>query len=202
MCVSLLGMRRRDDGYRLSFFFSSRRRHTRCSRDWSSDVCSSDLVAAREGTKRCILRVLQNEGDVPGRVQVGDKLHVKAQRKVSEFLQLGGRQRIRFNDGRGALVLKVPLELDGESIDLEKCRLLYSALQYFEMLEMMGVVPVYDAQSNIGPIYYLAFREPETTVSRTNELDKCLHTVKEPWRSVGRDFQTPRAQGQAVRLFN
>src|SRR5690606_39695956 len=27
----------------LSFFFSSRRRHTRFSRDWSSDVCSSDL---------------------------------------------------------------------------------------------------------------------------------------------------------------
>src|SRR2546429_4972833 len=26
-------------------FFSRRRRHTRCSRDWSSDVCSSDLVA-------------------------------------------------------------------------------------------------------------------------------------------------------------
>src|SRR3989442_15689829 len=24
-------------------FFSSRRRHTRCGRDWSSDVCSSDL---------------------------------------------------------------------------------------------------------------------------------------------------------------
>src|SRR5690606_40778486 len=29
------------------FFFSSRRRHTRFSRDWSSDVCSSDLIAAR-----------------------------------------------------------------------------------------------------------------------------------------------------------
>src|SRR2546422_9070725 len=28
------------------FFFSSRRRHTRCSRDWSSDVCSSDLGKA------------------------------------------------------------------------------------------------------------------------------------------------------------
>src|SRR2546422_9891584 len=26
------------------FFFSSRRRHTRCSRDWSSDVCSSELL--------------------------------------------------------------------------------------------------------------------------------------------------------------
>src|SRR5256885_1989289 len=29
-----------------SFFFSSRRRHTRLQGDWSSDVCSSDLVAA------------------------------------------------------------------------------------------------------------------------------------------------------------
>src|SRR5215813_7040728 len=29
-----------------SFFFSSRRRHTRCGRDWSSDVCSSDLFHA------------------------------------------------------------------------------------------------------------------------------------------------------------
>src|SRR6266542_6806987 len=29
------------------FFFSSRRRHTRCYRDWSSDVCSSDLGTAR-----------------------------------------------------------------------------------------------------------------------------------------------------------
>src|SRR2546422_3849366 len=31
------------------FFFSSRRRHTRCSRDWSSDVCSSDLAKYRVG---------------------------------------------------------------------------------------------------------------------------------------------------------
>src|SRR5947199_7861396 len=30
------------DGERI-FFFSSRRRHTRCLSDWSSDVCSSDL---------------------------------------------------------------------------------------------------------------------------------------------------------------
>src|SRR5207302_6835938 len=37
---------------RQQFFFSSRRRHTRCLRDWSSDVCSSDLLdlgAFRQG---------------------------------------------------------------------------------------------------------------------------------------------------------
>src|SRR5204862_5122155 len=32
------------------FFFSSRRRHTRSLRDWSSDVCSSDLSIAPSGT--------------------------------------------------------------------------------------------------------------------------------------------------------
>src|SRR2546430_11339781 len=31
------------------FFFSSRRRHTRFDCDWSSDVCSSDLVAPPPG---------------------------------------------------------------------------------------------------------------------------------------------------------
>src|SRR5205809_1946437 len=35
------------------FFFSSRRRHTRCSRDWSSDVCSSDLLLCPEIVLLC-----------------------------------------------------------------------------------------------------------------------------------------------------
>src|SRR6266852_3885032 len=41
-------------------FFSGRRRHTRCYRDWSSDVCSSDLTASG-GAYR-------NRLDVPRRV--------------------------------------------------------------------------------------------------------------------------------------
>src|SRR6266498_4265328 len=35
--------------YLFFFFFSSRRRHTRCGRDWSSDVCSSDLLQSQGG---------------------------------------------------------------------------------------------------------------------------------------------------------
>src|SRR5262245_62310992 len=38
-CLDVVGTRM------LFFFFSSRRRHTRCLSDWSSDVCSSDLSA-------------------------------------------------------------------------------------------------------------------------------------------------------------
>src|SRR2546429_3711414 len=46
-------------GLRFScFFFSSRRRHTRCSRDWSSDVCSSDLLVI--GTHAA--RILEDDG--------------------------------------------------------------------------------------------------------------------------------------------
>src|SRR2546422_1811847 len=40
------------------FSFSSRRRHTRCSRDWSSDVCSSDLRRGR-------LRALRLQAHLP-----------------------------------------------------------------------------------------------------------------------------------------
>src|SRR5439155_10948123 len=39
--VTIYGTARNGDCF---FFFSSRRRHTRWPRDWSSDVCSSDLV--------------------------------------------------------------------------------------------------------------------------------------------------------------
>src|SRR5688500_20072079 len=34
------------------FFFSSRRRHTRLQGDWSSDVCSSDLMGVRYATRQ------------------------------------------------------------------------------------------------------------------------------------------------------
>src|SRR2546421_8843376 len=38
----------------MRFFFSSRRRHTRSDRDWSSDVCSSDLKEENYGDLKFI----------------------------------------------------------------------------------------------------------------------------------------------------
>src|SRR2546421_12730840 len=40
------------------FFFSSRRRHTRSDRDWSSDVCSSDLIQ-REQAEATAAKIAQ-----------------------------------------------------------------------------------------------------------------------------------------------
>src|SRR3712207_679922 len=45
---ALLGLR--EAAHEEVVFFSSRRRHTRYWRDWSSDVCSSDLIRIRRGT--------------------------------------------------------------------------------------------------------------------------------------------------------
>src|SRR3989449_7206343 len=67
----------------LFFFFSSRRRHTRCSRDWSSDVCSSDLDAlTRNPAKRRALM----EGGVGTFVFTGSSLARRSFFKIVAFV--------------------------------------------------------------------------------------------------------------------
>src|SRR5258705_7694237 len=51
-----VGERPRGSGQEGSvFFFSSRRRHTRCLSDWSSDVCSSDLKPTAEASTQILI---------------------------------------------------------------------------------------------------------------------------------------------------
>src|SRR3712207_7754380 len=76
-----------EDLVKYDFFFSSRRRHTRYWRDWSSDVCSSDLlspdapVAAQDVV---IAEVLDSplhpsSLQVPPEVPLEDELHHRGQ---------------------------------------------------------------------------------------------------------------------------
>src|SRR5207245_7503142 len=53
------------------FFFSSRRRHTRCYRDWSSDVCSSDLALPAGAAADRLVGVVWQEQ--PGRASGGER---------------------------------------------------------------------------------------------------------------------------------
>src|SRR5207302_4289837 len=59
------------------FFFSSRRRHTRFSRDWSSDVCSSDLVE---------LDTFQVAYDIIGGGEEGSKFEVRTKEEADHSL--------------------------------------------------------------------------------------------------------------------
>src|SRR5258707_11028231 len=76
------------------FFFSSRRRHTRYWRDWSSDVCSSDLI--------CMLRdaafLFIGSSGLPASCD-----HRAQEKKsgVTEHADATGRQRKCSYDGAG-----------------------------------------------------------------------------------------------------
>src|SRR5699024_11991489 len=48
----------------LMFFFSSRRRHTSSKRDWSSDVCSSDLLHLLASSYRLIFYTFYTNEDM------------------------------------------------------------------------------------------------------------------------------------------
>src|SRR5690606_33049572 len=58
----------------LMFFFSSRRRHTRFSRDWSSDVCSSDLLALGTALQQVSPVVIRSRAAAALRVDVAGLL--------------------------------------------------------------------------------------------------------------------------------
>src|SRR5690606_40782603 len=55
----------------VSFFFSSRRRHTSFSRDWSSDVCSSDLLPVAPTAKPTPTGFATIDGETPAPIETG-----------------------------------------------------------------------------------------------------------------------------------
>src|SRR5690349_23795267 len=64
------------------FFFSSRRRHTRSLRDWSSDVCSSDLVVERADLLHLLAHLGEGVGLGDGR---DDRLRGVESEVVGDF---------------------------------------------------------------------------------------------------------------------
>src|SRR5690606_39705744 len=77
------------------FFFSSRRRHTRFSRDWSSDVCSSDLGVLHEaqiGRDAVVVREHRAADDVGVAVEV---LGRSEERRVGKECRAGWGSRQR-----------------------------------------------------------------------------------------------------------
>src|SRR5690606_40289316 len=83
--------------------FSSRRRHTRCSRDWSSDVCSSDLngaiyklaIAPAVAAIRRISpdRIIIADGAGAGNLAVPELIPLGVHQSVHCYIQIGGASR-------------------------------------------------------------------------------------------------------------
>src|SRR5699024_12235161 len=78
------------------FFFSSRRRHTRSKRDWSSDVCSSDLVSTVFnvnfiGLQTCIIFAVHL-----AMAKYPKLMHRPAKRLLSACLQIASGRNARL----------------------------------------------------------------------------------------------------------
>src|SRR5438128_9246228 len=78
------------------FFFSSRRRHTRCYRDWSSDVCSSDLTNQQQILKASRVRYLLLVGGMTGKQREAALAEIAAGNR-SEERRVGKECRSRWS---------------------------------------------------------------------------------------------------------
>src|SRR5699024_9664857 len=92
----------------ISFFFSSRRRHTRSKRDWSSDVCSSDVllkrVAAAEIERNVALDELEDaNSELRRRLAAEEDLVVAEER---------ARVAAALHDGLGHRLTSIGMSLD------------------------------------------------------------------------------------------
>src|SRR2546429_7073998 len=98
--VSLLNLDCTTWTCRVFFFFSSRRRHTRCSRDWSSGVCSSDLnrmhVVTIDGIGISKMVDLRGKRVSTGRSE---------ERRVGKGVDLGGRRIIKKKKRKKPVVM-------------------------------------------------------------------------------------------------
>src|SRR5256886_11871947 len=69
-----------------SFFFSSRRRHTRFDCDWSSDVCSSDLFSSRSVTRIVERQANERGQDMATHVASLVGMYLRERRREAEAL--------------------------------------------------------------------------------------------------------------------
>src|SRR2546429_5460851 len=102
------------------FFFSSRRRHTRCSRDWSSDVCSSDLEGRLQGGLRHAAQ-LADGGDAVLGQRAG--MHVADAEELLDRQRRQERSEEHTSELQSRLHLVCRLLLEKKKSDPDRVRL-------------------------------------------------------------------------------
>src|SRR5690606_14885548 len=108
-------------------FFSSRRRHTRFSRDWSSDVCSSDLALANRlalsmaedagGVDASDLTLRAVSAELAAALRVSDRTVQRrmadAELKVARFPAVWAAQGAgRISAGRARVIVDAGMHID------------------------------------------------------------------------------------------
>src|SRR5262245_42279715 len=143
----------------MSFFFSSRRRHTRCLSDWSSDVCSSDLsviIPDGEKTTQCIssqvgcaidcqfcataklgLQRNLDAGEIVDQVYLARRLlaEVDPERRISNLVYMGMGEPLHNYD---SLVRSLRILTHDKGLGLSQRRITVSTSGLVPKLERLG----------------------------------------------------------------
>src|SRR3712207_9398593 len=102
-----------------SFFFSSRRRHTRYWRDWSSDVCSSDLDRCRDDRD-------QRDGGRAALVHAGEGQQERDHEDPAADAERPGQQAADHEIGRASCRERV--KISAVAVSLKKSTFLSAIL--------------------------------------------------------------------------
>src|SRR5947209_15896115 len=108
------------------FFFSSRRRHTRYWRDWSSDVCSSDLLGPKQSSAP-----LKSTGLVQQKIAFSLRALT-----TSDMLELTGARRSMLSSF--ATSARSEERREGKSVDLGGRRIIMK--KKIQMMKWWSVV--------------------------------------------------------------
>src|SRR6267378_2667178 len=153
------------------FFFSSRRRHTRSLRDWSSDVCSSDLPFLHPLTGRPLGRY----EDVLGWAQVR---RVQAEFAIAAFVPAPDRPTPQPEDGaritRGRIKIAIApvLDMTATGADLRRVPyLLGTVLERSKRFQVVDPIAVGDMFASGGLRVEEMLARPERAVRAAKNLD-------------------------------
>src|SRR5574340_611421 len=155
------------------FFFSSRRRHTRSFGDWSSDVCSSDLV---DQSLLAPLAETRLKGQVPTGYQLfADSIHTT----VGEGTVVGS-------------TVSFPVEARAE---------MWRPVDPSHLLDQIKGKTVVQAQAALAPLGHVSISVWPSWVSTITSLDQRLSlTIAAPARPVPSPSASPGATPGATSI--
>src|SRR5271169_4823268 len=186
----------------ITFFFSSRRRHTICYRDWSSDVCSSDLLVS---IVHGLESMLAKRGDAPFDEAELQPLLDRAVSALARFgsgtsrrvvVEHGLRRKGGLGDARARLTELAGQDLSG---DADLVGVLLRGLKAELPFRVFGLT-LKKRDDKIGPIIDALSSTPLPQVKKAFEDIVEHHPGTEFAKAAARSlaaFDAPRADGNA-----